>query len=198
VRGKQLLSIPIAALLFMFPSSLPHAGKGAPVALTLAVDVAYGPHQGPESFREELERQLIRESRGAGCFTRTIPARGAQEDEADLLLRVVIRELVQQTDHDLSITQRGSTYGPADESRRLTAKMEAEVDLQLLLLPESRSLRQRGFKAAEAYRPRMNEDPAYEVQLQMLDSIARSCRKFVCKGGVNRLRREIGSSRLPQ
>ena len=181
----------MAALLLIIPLSVASAAQDTPYPSTLAVNVEYGPRQGPESFREEFARLLIHAIQGDGCIRKTLLSSSAKEGEAELLLVALIEEMEQRTDHDLSISERNAPYATAAESRRLTARMEATVELRLLLLPGGELVRERRFKAAESYRPRMVEDAAYEVQLQLLESLAVNGRKFICKGGEKKLRKDI-------
>jgi hypothetical protein len=195
--GRPPFRFLLAALLLILPLSfsLPNAGKAEPQTYELAVQVAYGDFKGAESFREELELQLVRELQSERCFREAIAAGAQEENGADLLLLVLIEQMEERTDYDLTIAQRDSPYATASESRRLRATMEVRIELQLRLLPESILLRERRFGNLEGYRPQLDEDPRYEVQILMIESLARTARKFACKDTGKRLRKEIAGAR---
>jgi hypothetical protein len=194
VSGPPLHLKCMVALLLIIPLTAASAAQDESYPSTLAVKVEYGLQQGPESFREEFARRLIHAIQGDGCIRKTLPACSETESEAGLLLIAMIEEMEQRTDHDLSISERNSPHATAAESRRLTARMEAAIELRLLLLPGRELVRERKFRAAESYRPRMNEDAAYEVQLQLLENLTVSGRRFICKGGGKKLRKDIEKS----
>jgi len=195
--GRPASRCLMATLLLLLPLSfsLSYAGKSEPQTYRIAVQVAYGDQKGAESFREELELQLLRELQHERCFREAIAEGAQEENSADLLLLVLIREMEERTDYDLTIAQRDSPYATVEESRRLIARMEATVELQLRLLPESILLRERRFGNLEGYRPQLDEDPHYEVQILMIQSLARTGRKFACKDAGKKLRKEIASAR---
>ena len=62
-------------------------------------------------------------------------------------------------------------------------------------LPEKVTIREKRSGNEEGYRPHANEDPDYEVQLLMIERLARTGRKFACQGGGKKLQKEIESAR---
>jgi hypothetical protein len=156
--------------------------------------VAYGEERGAESFREELELRLARKLRSESCFQDAGPA-GGEGGGADLLLRVLIHHTEERLDYDISMAQRDSPYGSPEDATRMVARMEVQMELQLLLLPEDRIIRSRQVRNVESYRPRLGEDPEYEVELQMFRRIARAASQFACKSGVKKLHKEMEKAR---
>jgi hypothetical protein len=196
--GRPPFRFLLATLLLFLSLSfaVSNAGKPEPQIYKLAVRVAYGDSfKGAESFREELELQLLRELQYERCFQEAIAASAQDERGADLLLLVLIQYMEERTDYDLTIAQRDSPHATVSESRRLIARMEATIELQLRLLPESILLRERRFGNLEGYRPQLDEDPHYEVQILMIENLARTVRKFACKDAGKRLRKEIAGAR---
>ena len=118
--GRPPFHFLLATLLLFLPLSfsLSNAGKSEPQSYKLAVQVAYGDSfKGAESFREELELQLLRELQYERCFREAIAASAQDESGADLLLLVLIQNMEERTDYELTIAQRDSPYATAAESR---------------------------------------------------------------------------------
>jgi hypothetical protein len=186
-----------ATLLFtlLLPLSITVSAKGNALPYALAVEVGYGAGEGEESFREELEIQLVQELQREGCFQTVSLKRGEGASRADLMLLALIHEVKRRDDYDISIAQRDSPYAQPEEKRRMVSRIEVKIELQMLLLEENVVLRRRMLTRAAAYRPRSTEDPSYEVSLLMIDKLVRDTRKFAYRDGKRGLRKEIENAR---
>lgn len=180
--------------LVVLPATPALAG-GGPAPYSVVVDVAFGPEGGPASLRDDIVRGLLRELDRNRCFASVARLQPDVEPQADLLLRLVITELEDRTEYEISLAQRDSPNTTPSEKRRLIARLEAQVRQEIWTLPEENLARVRRFKANAAYRPLFNEDGRYEVELRLVDDLVRSTRAFACKGGAKKLTREVERAR---
>jgi hypothetical protein len=193
--GACLLVV-LAVTLF---ASAPRAGDASASALRLEVQVAYGHEVGPESFRESLQRGLIRTIRQHGCFAevaRHDPE--AEESGADLLLTLVIHDIEDRTEYDTTMAQRNEDSqrpNMPNSKQPMVVFLEATVDLVLVTLPDRIQIRSRDFREKGSFRPTYAQDARYEAEQLVLDTLARAGRKFVCKGAGRKLGQEIERAR---
>lgn len=184
-RGAAILSFALLAAAAASPAA---AAKQKP--FDVKVDVIYGPTPGSERFREEVEREVVRLLAESRCFrsAERVPEEGAAEG---LMLRVTLGRAAERTRHEITLSGRDSPGRPPEDRRHETAHMEVRVGLSLSLLPDGRTVRERGFRAAQRYRPSYGEDGRYEVRRMLVERVARETVQFCCNGSIKRLKREI-------
>jgi hypothetical protein len=185
-----------AATALVFAWAQPsRAGRKAAAPYTLAVEAVYGQRVGSESVREWAERQIVSEIDEADCFAEVLRFGGVEQDEADLLLRVIVDDFEEKTEHETSLAQRDDPHAPPTEKLRLIASLEIWGDLELRTLPELYPVRARSLRLERGYRPALGEDPAYEVRRLLIEALGDEVRRWVCKGARKKLPGELERAR---
>ena len=161
----------------------------------LGVEVRYGDEAGPRRFIESLRRELLREIESQECFASVESYRPEGEDPPDLLLSMIIHDINDRTEYETSMANRHEDRGMPNEKQPMVITIEAVVDLRLLLLPDMLVVRSRDFRERGTFRPTYREDPRYEVELRVQETLAREGRSLVCKGAGKKLSREIERAR---
>lgn len=172
------------------------AGEGDRLPYRIEVEVGYGEPVGSQRLRDEVQLGLVRALETAACFQEVGAFDPDLTEPGDaLLLRVTIDDFEDWLVHDSSIAQRTSPNAlPHEESTRLTARLEGDVRLEIVVIPQRHAVRRSGFRLAEAYRPRMSEDARYEVERRWVDLLVAKSRNFACRGAAKKLAREIAEA----
>lgn len=168
--------------------SLTHGGEPRPYRL--GVEVVNYDRTVRESLRENIERDLIRRLDRAACFASVGPAPEAP-GAADLLLRVVLTDLDDETRYRISQAARDAPNALPDTKRALDVFLEIDLEFQLLKLPGSGVIRVRRQHVNENYRPVMDEDPHDEARYKLIESAVDAASRFACKSSSKKLAREI-------
>ncbi len=189
----------VALALLLAPAAL--AGKGTtPAAYDVDITLEFAATAGEEGIREELELQMLTELRRAACFRSVeLSAPGAEPTPAvpaaddRLLLRVMVRELFDETTYDASVAQRTAPYAGQSLEIAHTSRFRALVRAALEHPASRRELRGKQIRSSGAHRPlTVGEDARLTARSQALVELVRAIRGFVCKGGGKRLEKEIG------
>ena len=172
------------------------ARAAAPVPLTLALDVRWGDESmGPESLREEVSRQVLRELDRSRCYAAV--TRGDEPDgkDADVRYSVTLSNLEVRESWDVSIAERTSpNQDPSEVQGALLATVDFDVVLELRTLPDELPLRSRAMRQNGSYRPQRSEDAQEEARRLVIDDLARLATKFACKQTA-KLPKEIEQAR---
>jgi hypothetical protein len=162
----------------------------------LMVQVAYGREVGPESLREQLEREIVRQISDQQCFAAVDnfdpeeqPPQGA------LLFKLVVQDVDDRTNWEIPLAYRERSGAMPDTKQAQVTHLKASVALQLLTLPEFIPVRRNDFTSERGYRPQYGEDAKFEVRMLMLEHLAEEGRKFACKGSAKKLAREVERAR---
>jgi hypothetical protein len=184
----------LAALLGTASTALAGGKQGSDYPLL--VQVAYGREVGPESLREQLEREVVRRISDEQCFA-AVDNFDPEADPAQggLLFRLVVQDVDDRTNWEVPLAYRERSGGMPDATQAQVTMLRAEIVLQLLTLPDFIPVRRNDFTTERGYRPQHEEDAKYEVRLLMLDHLAEEGRKFACKGSAKKLAREIERAR---
>jgi hypothetical protein len=176
--------------------SVAPAGGQEPSDYSLMVQVAYGREVGPESLREQLEREIVRQISDKQCFAavdnfdpQEQPAQGA------LLFKLVVQDVEDRTNWEVPLAYRERSGAMPDTKQAQVTRLKAEIALQLLTLPDFVQVRRDDFATERGYRPQHGEDAKYEVRMIMLEHLAEEGRKFACKGSAKKLAREVERAR---
>jgi hypothetical protein len=194
---RGTLAIPILVLLtLVIAGPDTRAGGKGSSEYDLSVQVAYGREVGPESLREQLEMELVREIAEKQCFASVDDFDPRSETQAgDLLLRLVIQDVKDHTEWEVSLAYRDRREGMPDDRQRQVTLLEVKAALQLLTLPEMSQVRRDDFKTSRGYRPQFGEDAKHEVRQLMLKHLAEEGRRFACKWSPKKLAREVERAR---
>jgi hypothetical protein len=168
----------------------------SPVGLTLALDVRWGDEtMGPESLREEVVRQVLRELDRSDCYASITRGDKPGGAPADLRYAVTLSDL-EVTEHlDMSIAERTSpNQDPSEVQSALLATVEFDVQLELSTLPDELPLRSRSLRQTGSYRPQHSENAQEEARRMVIDDFARLATKFACKQ-TTKLPQEIERAR---
>jgi hypothetical protein len=192
----RLSTAAIAAALAGLCSFAPAAGGRKAVApYSVAVEVAYGERVGSESMREWAARELVREIDEAGCFATVRMFHDDDPEQADLLVRVVVDNFEEKSEHETTMAQRDDPNAPPTERLRLIASLEVWGSAQMRTLPGRAIVRERSLHLERGYRPSPGEDPAYEVRLLVVEALSEDVRRWACKGAGKKLPEEIERAR---
>ena len=172
------------------------AGEGDRLPYRIEVEVGYGEPAGPQRLRDEVRLGLVRALENAACFQEVGSFDPELTEPGDaLLLRVTIDDFEDRLVHDSSIAQRTSPNAlPHEEAQRMTARLEGNVRLEIVVIPQRHAVRRSGFMLAESYRPRMTEDARHEVERRWVDLLVAKSRSFACRGAAKKLAREIAEA----
>ncbi|MCH7780508.1 MAG: hypothetical protein IH848_06650 [Acidobacteria bacterium] len=192
----------LAALLTM--SCLPAAivAQG-PAPFDIQVELSFEEASGDEGMRKELELQLLSELRRAGCFRSVARLthrvdEGTAVDTEMLRLTVAVTELFEETTYDTSLAQRSGPGARPGLELAYTSRIRAVMAVTLEHPASGRALRTRHLRGNGTHRPALpGQDARHTALREATMNAARAVRRFVCKGGAKRLRKEIGASPGP-
>lgn len=178
--------------------ALLHTGAvvgGGPAEFDLHLRVSYAEDIGREGLRQELELAAFERLQESGCFRKvTLATAKAEPSESDLLLELILREVIDETEYAMSLAQRSDPRVP-EQHKREVARLEIAYTLQLSTWSDGHLLRQRWPRSEEAYRPLSNEDARYEVELRSAKAISRATRDLACRGSAKKLARQVAGKR---
>lgn len=169
------------------------AARDAPLPYRLFVSVEWGQPAGPESFRAELERELLMEFTAANCFRAVDAHAPATPGADDLKLRVTVHDYDEEIEFEFAVAQR-ATPG-VDLDRLSVARIRADFHAELRTAAEDAAVREKRFRQLSSWRPVYHEDPREEAQRRMVEAVARATRKFLCKGSAGRWSKELDKAR---
>lgn len=192
----------VAAAALLLLSSPAAVADDAPAPFDVALRVVYD-GAGHDSFREEVELQLVAALDVAHCFPRLVvldpgddPVATALGEGADLLLEVVLSDLEDELEYDISQAQRDSPDATPDVARQHTARLEVDVAILLSTLdPPGRLVRDRSMRVRRTHRPNLYEDPRTEALFELLDEISGSVERLVCKGKPSKMVKQVEQAR---
>lgn len=150
-------------------------------------------------MRDELELQLLSELRRAACFRSIVRA----DDEGEeiepgpdtLKLDIAVSEIFEETTYDTSIADRTDPNAPEQLELAHTSRIRAVMRVALVHPESGTELRSRTLRGEGAHRPLVFGDDARQTALiEATIEAAETVRRFVCKGGAKRLKKEIGSA----
>jgi len=175
----------------------------APAPYELGVAIHFTQSSGDEGLREEFELQLLSELRRSACFRsveldRQDPENEPRSETAELLLRIGVDELFEETVYDTSIAERADSRALESLDLAHTARFSVVVSASLEHSPHGKTLRSRRIRGHGAHRPLVAGEDARHIALREASSeAANSVRSFVCKGGAKRLRKQIAALDVP-
>ena len=113
-----------------------------------------------------------------------------------MMLMVTLHNFEDRMQYDSSIAERTAPNAiEQEEAQRVVAVLELDVYIDLLLLPDLVRIRSRSYHELEAHRPRLNEDPRFEVARRVTEDLIRNARSMACKGNAKKLAAEIDDAR---
>jgi len=152
-------------------------------------------------MRDELELQLLSELRRSGCFrsiAKTSRVEEAPVDPEILRLNIALADLFEETVYDTSIAERADPMAPQELEMLHTSRFSLLLEVSLEHPGSARALRTKRLRGNGSHRPQMlGDDARHRALTEAAIAAAEGVRRFVCKGGVKRLSKEIGSTALP-
>jgi hypothetical protein len=145
----------------------------------VAVEVSYGQDVAPTSLREDIARLTLDTLRARGCFE-GVESRSATDPAADLLLRVRLSDVRDETNYDDSLAGH---IDPNDPEARLryTVSLSVAVATELVSLPEETVVQSKRFHVRAERRPAFQgEDPRVEARSEVVASVARRVASVAC------------------
>lgn len=173
----------VVAALVLLCASGPTLAKTHPFSVRL--DVRWGEEGGAESVREAVERAALESAATAACVG---SVSDAPETEADLVWRVVLEELEEETIYDDSVYGVQTPGEPGKDLRR-TARIRLDLVSQVSRVDGGASDRARRIRIDESRRPRMvGEDTAEALRAEAVRRLREELGRSLCRG-VDRIAR---------
>lgn len=174
----------------------PAAGGGQePLPYRLEVRVDFGSQRGPERIAVAVERALVEEIERRGCV-REVAGQLAESGDADLGLRILLRDLRDETIHTDSIANRNAPNAGPEVQDRLVALFDVAARATLVALPGEEQVRVKRYRRTRQLAPRYpGEDVARIARQEALDELVREIKQLVCGGSRKKLRRDVESAR---
>lgn len=171
-----------------------HAAEAQPY--DLGIRIFFPTEHGEEDLRLQLELTLLAELEQAACF-RSVrildPEPEFHEDpedpatpgdHPDLLVRITISELEETSRFGANIAQRSNPNRTPDVDQMVVVDTEAAFAVEVIATADQIRLRNRRFNETAAYKPRMTEDPRIASWDELIESAARTTRRFLCRGSI--------------
>jgi hypothetical protein len=172
-----------------------------PIASALGADalpyraglqVVWADQRGPEVLRAEIERLTLEEMARNGCFAEVFALQPGQDARGEVLLRLSLYDLLEETEYDTSLYDRVAPDAPPDTQRQLTAVLSYRVRTEILALPGEVPARVSRFRTEIRWRPRFaGEDARLTAREKAVEETARNARGVACRGSLSRLGRRI-------
>ena len=170
------------------------AGDDAPRPYRLVVLAAYGEPLGPESLRDELERELAEMLDVDRCFESVVRSTSDAAKEADLIVEVILDRYHEDTRHDVTIvTQQRS--GEPGSNLQWSAVIETVVHLQVRRASDRAVVKMKRKHEMVTRRAQPVEDTRFEARATLLEGIVRQVRSYLCKVSPEKWEKQIRQAR---
>jgi hypothetical protein len=174
----------------------PPLAAAEPLPYTLAIHVRYVDAGQSASLREQVERSLQAAVRAEGCYrdVRVVPPSDSAVPDTDLLLRVSLGDVQDETEYDQSLA---GFVNPDDPYAKLayTVTLSTQVIQELLALPSQIEVRRSHFTARGERRPFLpDEDVRGWARDQMVKNLTREVSGSVC-GSRRKLQKKVEEAR---
>jgi len=168
-----------------------------PLPYRISIAAAYGDPLGPESLRDELERELVARLRKAECFLGVEAQTAETAHEADLIVEVIIDRFDQGMHYDVSIATQHREDGDPDSKRQYSAGVEAVLYLQVRRAKDRALVKMERSNAGVSHHAEPGVDVRFEVYADLVDMVVRKTRSFLCKPSQKKWEKQIRQARLP-
>lgn len=193
-RATQPLALaPLAVALGCAAAALtgaPPVAAGGPAEQDLGIVVLFAEDHGEEDLRRTFGATLLAELETEACFrsVRLLDPEELAELEAPpaLLLRVTISEIEEKTHWDVGTAQLSNPNRLPDTDQQLAVETEAAFLAELVTSADGLRLRDKFYRDRKVYRPRMREDPRVASWDELVASAARTARRLVCGGSIEK------------
>lgn len=186
------LRVPHAIVVLLVLAGIPwaaFAGRGdGPRPYDLGVRVVVEPSSGASTtLAHDLRAVLVDELASRGCYRSVRAVDDDLREPGQLVLKVRLDEVVQRTEHQVSLARRELSDEPADRSRfEMEFRMRAEAGL--LAPGTDAAILSKPYRVRILERPRfVGHDPAPELRARMLDDFADQVADIACKPDARRL-----------
>jgi hypothetical protein len=164
-----------------------------PLPYRLAIEVAWGKEKGPKRITEEIERRVRERIEGTRCVDEVLPS--DEQQTSDLLLRMTIVEVREETRYDQSMMATNTSTDPTDKLK-YTAVFEADIRLDLLSMPGGELVRSTKFREGQSRRPQTDyEDPVEWARERALVRIIDAMADRVCGANPKKLEKRIAKAK---
>jgi hypothetical protein len=169
------------------------ASAAEPIPYRLAIEVAWGKEKGPKKITEEIERRVRERIVGTRCVREVLPS--GEKETADLLLRMTIESVREETIYDQSMMATHTSPDPTDKLQ-YTAIFEADIRLDLLSMPGGELVRSTKFREGQSRRPQTDyEDPVEYCRERALVRIIDTMADKVCGANPKKLEKRIAKAK---
>jgi len=186
----------IAGFVALGVAALTLAGAAAgaePIPYRLAIEVAWGKEKGPKKITDEIERRVRERIEATRCVQEVLPSE--EQESADLLLRMTIESVREETQYDQSMASMNTSSDPTDKLQ-YTAVFEADIRLDLFSMPGGELVRSTKFREGQSRRPQTDyEDPIEYARERALVRIIDTMADKVCGANPKKLQKRIDKAK---
>ena len=169
--------------------------SGDALDYSLSIQLYFQGDQRSSTLSEEIGKRLQEDIESRGCVSRVLVAGPENPKETDLLLRIRLKDLLEETRYAVSIAERARNQDPTTQ-RSYVAVFEVMVRVELIEATGGAILRSGRFRQANARSPHtFGEDAAAAVKEEALGDMIRRIRRKVCGGSPHKLHKKILAAR---
>ena len=189
---KRFLATLLAGIALVSTS----AADDTPLPYRLVVLAAYGEPLGPESLRDELERELAERLELDHCFESVVRSGADGATEADLIVEVILDRYREDTHHDVTIATQKRPGEPGSDLQ-WSAGIETVVHLQVRRVADRAVVKIKRKHASVTRHAQPAEDTRFEARAKLLEGIVLDVRSYLCKVSPQKWEKQIRQARLP-
>jgi hypothetical protein len=173
-------ALALAVTLFV-AAGPPAPAKGEALPWPLYVSVDYGrPEDGPQGWREEMERWLVSNLEAERCYMSVELAGASPAPESHLQVEIQVTEFEERQQFDVAQSTALDPDQPPEVQHSYTLRAEAGFAVRLSMMPGGLELRRKTFRLVGSHRPTGMDDPRYEVRFQLAQGVFNTVRGMVC------------------
>ena len=185
---------PLAVILAGLVCVSTSAAKEPPRPYRVMVLAAYGEPLGPESLRDDLERELVERLDGDRCFESVVRSTSDAAAEADLIFEVILDRYLEETQYDVTIATQNRP-GEQGSNLQWSAGIEAMVHLQVRRAADRAVVTMKRKRESVNRRAQPVEDTRFEARVTLVESIVHEVRSYVCKVSPGKWEKQIRQAR---
>lgn len=186
------LEPPLLGLLLF---AAPVAAAGDAVPRPLVVEVVWAEEPGPESVRDDLEREVSTRLRRAECFAAVSAPGDDDERPAEALgARISLSDYEEETRFLESIGDLHSPNRPPGAGRNTSTRVRARIRIESLG-PDGVRLKERRIAPTVRYASRLDESSRDHAVDDFLDTVSLMVARHLCRPSAAKWARWIENAR---
>ncbi|MDH3627879.1 MAG: hypothetical protein OES25_09520 [Acidobacteriota bacterium] len=175
--------------ILMFVCTTSFAGGTSP--RTLVYEVVYADGSGNERFRSDAVHWVRTELAKGGCFESIRERDDEPIEDGQLRLQIVLGYFDDEVSYDYSIAERFDPTAPPVDERRMGARQELDIGLNLFDDATETMLRYERRRIVTSHRPIITEDAREVSREEMVREVGRRTRLWLCRVSPAKLEKTI-------